>query len=132
MKKRISKKLTIILVVSVIPCLFLLTVVAPAAYDQLFAHRISDAELRATAITYAKRQCKADERNNKFCDDLHISSISDGGDFSAVWWTAYIARSDTGKLYSSFVIKSNGDNLKADERTYTLAQPGTRIQPVVN
>lgn len=66
MKKIISKKVAIIIAISIIPSLFLLTVIVLVALTYVFGHPVSDDKLKSIATTYAKAKCRAAEKDNKF------------------------------------------------------------------
>jgi hypothetical protein len=123
MKKRISKKVaTIIIAISIIPAFFLLILMAILIYGYLFNHPTSDSDIKKVALDYAKARCYADEKDNKFCDNLYVSSIFKEEDFAAVWWIVYVQRPGSEDVYSSFDIVGDGDRLKVKEDTYTLNQ----------
>jgi hypothetical protein len=124
MKKITPGKAILILIIAIVGCFGLVVILLT-----ILNGSVSDDKLKSIATTYAKAKCKAGEKDNKFCDNLYVSSIFHGENTAKVWWTVYIQRSDTGELYSSLIINSNGDNPKVAEDTYTLAQPSTTTQP---
>lgn len=124
MKERISKKVvTIIIAISVIPCIFLLTVMAVLIYGYLFNHPTSDSDINKIALDYAKYQCKILEKDSTLCKDLRVSLGAQQEDFAKVFWIVYVQKNGTDEIYASFVVDGNGGSPKVKEGTYTLNQP---------
>lgn len=102
-----------------------LIAVLAIAIASLLHRPIPDAVLEKIASDYAVSRCRADEKDNAFCDKLHIHVGNKDEDFAKVLWIVDVSKdgSNENDSYSGFIIDSNGGKPKVDESTYTLARP---------